>query len=53
MNGFGKNYSLDYDGTFLVGGTLRFADLVTFRAGLHHFSGHYGDEILDQYYYTT
>lgn len=50
MNGFGKNYALDYDGTFLVGGTLRFADLVTVRAGLHHFSGHYGDEILDQYY---
>lgn len=50
MNGFGKNYALDYDGSFLVGGTLRFADLVTIRAGLHHFSGHYGDEILDQYY---
>lgn len=50
MNGFGKNYALDTDGSFIIGGSVRFADLVTIRAGLHHFSGHYGDEVLGQYY---
>lgn len=50
MNGFERNLALDYDGSFLLGGSLRFADVVTVRAGLHHFSGHYGDEVIDHYY---
>lgn len=47
---FGKNDTLDFDGSYLIGGSIRFADLLTFRIGLHHFSGHYGDEMLNKYY---
>lgn len=50
MNGFGQNEALDFDGSFLIGASFRFADIVTVRGGLHHFSGHYGDEILEEYY---
>lgn len=47
---FGKNDTLDFDGSYFLGGSLRVADLVTFRFGLHHFSGHYGDEMLSKYF---
>lgn len=47
---FGKNDTLDFDGSYLIGGSLRIADRLSFRFGIHHFSGHYGDEMLDKYY---
>ncbi len=50
FNMFGKNDTLDFDGSYLLGASLRVADRVTFRFGLHHFSGHYGDEMLEKYY---
>ncbi len=41
---------LDFDGSYFFGGSVRFADMVTVRFGMHHFSGHYGDEILEDFY---
>lgn len=46
----GANDVLDYDGSYLLGASMRVADRVTVRAGLHHFSGHYGDETLENLY---
>lgn len=48
--GFEKNDALGYDGTYFIGGTIRILDTISIRAGLHHFSGHYGDEMLDKLY---
>lgn len=50
FNLFSKNEALSFDGSYFFGGSLRFGDMITLRAGMHHFSGHYGDEILDEYY---
>lgn len=50
FNMFGKNDTLDFDGSYLLGASLRVADRVSFRFGIHHFSGHYGDEMLEKYY---
>lgn len=47
---YGANDTLDFDGSFMVAGSLRIADIVTIRAGIHHFSGHYGDETLSDFY---
>ncbi len=50
FNLFSKNEALAFDGSYFFGGSLRFADAVTVRVGMHHFSGHYGDEVLQDYY---
>lgn len=50
FNMFGKNDTLDFDGSYFLGASLRVADLISFRFGMHHFSGHYGDEMLQKYY---
>lgn len=47
---YGANDTLDFDGSFMVAGNLRIADMVTLRLGIHHFSGHYGDETLEDFY---
>ncbi|MCQ2412599.1 MAG: hypothetical protein MJ057_06545 [Sphaerochaetaceae bacterium] len=47
---FYSSASLGFDGSWMICPTVRIADRFTIRAGLHHFSGHYGDEILDKYY---
>ena len=44
FTGWGKNTSLGYDGSYIIGGALKIADIVTLRAGIKHMSGHYGDE---------
>lgn len=44
------NDSMGFDGTWFGGCNLRIADMYTLRFGMHHFSGHYGDEILEQFY---
>ena len=46
----GANDTLDFDGSFMVAGSFRIADIVTIRLGIHHFSGHYGDETLSDFY---
>lgn len=48
--GFMKNDVLGFDGTYFLGGTVRVADIVSVRFGMHHFSGHYGDELLEKFY---
>ena len=50
FNMFGKNDTLDFDGSYFLGASLRVADTVSFRFGMHHFSGHYGDELLQKFY---
>ncbi len=50
FNLFGGTDTLDFDGSYFLGSSLRIADTVTFRFGLHHFSGHYGDEMIADYY---
>lgn len=50
FNMFGKNDTLDFDGSFFVGASLRVAKCVSLRFGMHHFSGHYGDELLEKFY---
>ena len=47
---YGANDTLDFDGSFMVAGSLRVADFITLRFGIHHFSGHYGDETLEDFY---
>lgn len=48
--GFEKNDTLGFDGTYFFGANVRIADIVSLRFGLHHFSGHYGDEMLEKFY---
>ncbi len=50
MNLFSKNDSLSYDGVYFLGASARIAHRVSLRFGLHHFSGHYGDELLEKLY---
>ncbi len=47
---YGANDTLGFDGSFQVSSTLRIADSFSLRFGIHHFSGHYGDEILQDLY---
>jgi hypothetical protein len=39
----GLNDSIGYDGIYFVGGTLRIADFISTRIGIHHYCSHYGD----------
>ncbi len=43
---FGGTDTLGFDGIWRLAGTLRFFDTVAIRLGSHHFSGHWGDEIV-------
>ena len=43
----GGTDTLGFDGSLFFGGELRLFDMVTLRAGLRHYSGHVGDEILN------
>ncbi len=47
---YNSSSSLGFDGTWMAGASVRVGDLVTIRGGMHHFSGHYGDEILNNFY---
>jgi hypothetical protein len=38
--------ALGFDGMYGAGMTMRFFGIVAIQAGFHHFSGHWGDEIL-------
>jgi hypothetical protein len=38
--------SLGYDGFYSFGINIKLWDIVTLKGGLHHFSGHWGDEML-------
>ncbi|MFA7118192.1 MAG: hypothetical protein WC159_05395 [Sphaerochaetaceae bacterium] len=47
FQGFGGADNLGFDGIFFLGMNVRLFHLVTFRVGLQHYSGHYGDETLE------
>ncbi|MGH0052875.1 MAG: hypothetical protein ACQ5SW_05760 [Sphaerochaetaceae bacterium] len=47
FQGFGGADNLGFDGIFFVGTNVRFFDIVALRFGLRHYSGHYGDETLE------
>lgn len=47
---YNSSASLGFDGTWMAGASVRIADIFTLRGGMHHFSGHYGDEIIDNFY---
>lgn len=46
----GSTDTLDFDGSYQASLSLRVADSITMRFGIHHFSGHYGDETLGDFY---
>lgn len=53
FNIYSNSNALEFDGTWFIGPSLRVNDWLTFKAGIHHFSGHYGDETLDRFYDTN
>jgi len=48
FNNFGASDTPGFDGMYFVGANARIGKVLALRFGLHHFSGHYGDEILDR-----
>lgn len=46
FQGFGGADNLGFDGVFFFGASMRLFQMVTVRAGLQHYSGHYGDETI-------
>ncbi len=44
---FGGTDTLGFDGIWRLAATVRLLDTVSLRYGLHHFSGHWGDEIVE------
>lgn len=44
---FGGTDALGFDGIWRLAGTVRLFDVVSLRYGWHHFSGHWGDEIIE------
>lgn len=53
FNAWGRNHTLDFDGSYFIGGTFKALDKYALRVGIHHFSGHYGDEVLELLYSTN
>ena len=48
FQGFGGANNLGFDGVFFFGAQARLFGMATVRVGLQHYSGHYGDETLQQ-----
>lgn len=46
----GSCETLDFDGEYFVGSSVKIADLIAVRFGIHHFSTHWGDETLEKLY---
>jgi len=49
FQGFGGADNLGFDGIFFFGPQLQLFDRFTVKFGLQHYSGHYGDETIDNY----
>ncbi|MCH3915973.1 MAG: hypothetical protein LKE40_00485 [Spirochaetia bacterium] len=47
FEGFGSVDCMGFDGMYGAGITVKLYRKLAFRAGFHHFSGHWGDEILE------
>jgi hypothetical protein len=50
FNAFGGTRTPGFQGMYFIGVNTRIAGKIAVRFGLHHFSGHYGDEILGDFY---
>ena len=50
FEGFGGSNCIGFDGLYFYGLNASFFDVIQLKAGYHHFSGHWGDEINDKYY---
>jgi len=48
FNATGGTDMLGSDGTYFIGANASIGDMISLRIGTHHFSGHYGDEILER-----
>jgi len=48
FNATGGTDMLGSDGIYFIGANASIGDTVSLRIGTHHFSGHYGDEILER-----
>ena len=46
----GSTDLLGFDGVYFLGLNLGVGDMFTLRAGIHHYSSHYGDEIIESVY---
>ncbi len=53
FQGFGGADNIGFDGIFFFGPQIKFFDRVTIKFGLQHYSGHYGDETIANYYETN
>ena len=47
---YGGTNALGFDGMYGVGFDLQLFDSFVFRFGFHHFSGHWGDEMMKKFY---
>ncbi len=47
FQGFGGADMLGFDGSFFIGTNVKLFNILTARYGLQHYSGHYGDETLE------
>ena len=50
FEGFGGSNCVGFDGLYFYGLNASIYDIVQLKAGYHHFSGHWGDELNDKYY---
>jgi hypothetical protein len=50
FNAFGGNKTPGFQGMYFLGMNSRIANTISLRFGIHHFSGHYGDELLYDFY---
>ena len=50
FNAFGSNRTPGFQGMYFLGMNSKIADTISLRFGIHHFSGHYGDELLYTFY---
>ncbi|MDD3461752.1 MAG: hypothetical protein PHW28_10690, partial [Mesotoga sp.] len=53
FQGFGGADNLGFDGVYFLGPQLRLFNKISFKFGLQHYSGHYGDETLENSYATN
>lgn len=44
---------LGFDGSYFIGGTVKLNGIAALRVGVRHFSSHYGDEVLEDFYKTN
>jgi hypothetical protein len=53
FQGFGGADNLGFDGIFFFGPQIKLLDRISLKCGLQHYSGHYGDETIENYQSTN